>query len=55
VESYNNENMDTYSMYNIKKDWNNKLIYRYDPGIMGIMPVAGGCLTRTKTQRCLAV
>ncbi len=29
--------------------------YRYGPGIMGIMPVVGGCLTRKKTQRCLAV
>jgi hypothetical protein len=26
VESYNNGNMETYSTYNIKKDWNNKLI-----------------------------
>jgi len=30
-------------------------IYRYDLGIMGIMPVTGGCLTKTKTQECLAV
>jgi hypothetical protein len=29
--------------------------YRYDLGIMGIMPVAGGCFTRKKTQECLAV
>ncbi len=31
------------------------LAYRYDLGIMGIMPVAGGCLTRKKTQECLAI
>jgi hypothetical protein len=29
--------------------------YLYNPGIMGIMPVAGGCLTRKRTSWCLAV
>jgi hypothetical protein len=29
--------------------------YRYDLGIMGIMSVVGGCLTRKRTQECLAV
>ncbi len=28
---------------------------RYDPGITSVMPLAGGCLTRKKTKRCLAV
>ncbi len=28
---------------------------RYDPSIMGIMPGAGGCLTRFYTQWCRAV
>jgi hypothetical protein len=28
---------------------------RYDPGIMGIMPWAVGCLTRKNTLRCRAV
>jgi hypothetical protein len=26
-----------------------------DPGITSVMPMAGGCLTRKKTKRCLAV
>jgi hypothetical protein len=30
-------------------------VYRYDPGITSVMPVASGCLTKKKTKRCLAV
>jgi hypothetical protein len=29
--------------------------YLYNPGITSVMPVVGGCLTRKRTQRCLAV
>jgi len=29
--------------------------YLYNPGIMNVMPMAGGCLTRKNTQECLAV
>jgi hypothetical protein len=29
--------------------------YLYNPGITNVMPVAGGCLTKKKTQRCMAV
>ncbi len=29
--------------------------YLYNPGIPSVMSMAGGCLTRKKTQRCLAV
>jgi hypothetical protein len=32
-----------------------EVTYRYDLGIMGIMSVAGGCLTRKKTQECLYI
>ncbi len=32
-----------------------RIAYKYDPGITSVMPVAGGCLTRKKTKRCLAV
>jgi hypothetical protein len=28
---------------------------RYDPGIMSVMLVAGGCLTKKKTKECLAI
>jgi len=28
---------------------------RYDSGITSVMPVAGGCLTRKITKRCLVV
>jgi hypothetical protein len=28
---------------------------RYDPGITSVMPMAGGCLTKKRRKRCLAV
>jgi hypothetical protein len=31
------------------------LSYLYNPGIMSVMPMAGGCFTRKNTQECLAV